>query len=66
LVEVFDKQGTRIWVSDEIDGDGRPTGQWNGQFQNEDLPQGAYVWKVKAQFINGTTVHRTGTVTIVR
>jgi PKD repeat protein len=66
LVEVFDKQGTRIWYSDEIDTDGRPTGKWDGMFQGQELPQGAYVWKVKAQFINGSTVHRTGTVTIVR
>ncbi|MFK7946387.1 MAG: PKD domain-containing protein, partial [Saprospiraceae bacterium] len=66
LIEIFDKQGTRIWHSEAIDANGTPVDSWDGTFQGQDVPQGAYVWKVKAQFINGSTQHRTGTVTVVR
>lgn len=33
LVEVFDKQGTRVWYSKAIDADGRPSEQWDGKYQ---------------------------------
>lgn len=66
LIEVFDKAGERIWSCDALDEAGRPNCSWDGSYKGEILPQGAYVWKVKAEFINGRTEHYTGTVSIIR
>ncbi|MGB0982726.1 MAG: PKD domain-containing protein [Saprospiraceae bacterium] len=66
LAEVFDKAGERVWFCDEVDEEGTPNCKWDGTYSGKILPQGAYVWKVKATFLNGKSVHYTGTVTLIR
>lgn len=72
---VFDKWGNLIWQSTELV-EGSPTEWWDGTYRDELVPQGAYVWRVNAQFANGTiwdgmddgegNYHQTGTVTVIR
>lgn len=73
---VFDKWGNLIWESTELV-DGSPTEWWDGKYQDELVPQGAYVWHINARFANGEIwegmdnqeegdYKQTGTVTVIR
>lgn len=72
---VFDKWGNLIWESTELI-DGSPSEAWDGTYLGEEVPQGAYVWKINAIFGNGFIwdgmadqdgkLHTVGTVTVIR
>jgi PKD repeat protein len=72
---VYDKWGNRLWESTELI-DGSPAEAWDGTYQGEEVPQGAYIWKIDAIFANGANwegmennvgeFHEVGTVTIIR
>ncbi|NVK04448.1 MAG: PKD domain-containing protein, partial [Flavobacteriia bacterium] len=78
--KIYDKWGTLVFESDTDDLlDGIPTKSWNGRFMNEGeiLPAGAYVWKINAQFEDGTIwpgqgntwdddIENVGTVNLIR
>lgn len=74
-VVVFDKWGNLLWESTELV-EGSPSEAWDGTYLGEEVPQGAYVWKIDAIFANGDIwdgmenkkgeFHETGTVTIIR
>ncbi len=49
-IQVFSAWGELVWSSTELDGDGRPVESWDGRYEGQLLPQGAYIWKVKAVF----------------
>ena len=74
---IYDVWGTSIlWHSDKLDDQGSPTESWDGKFNEEMMPQDAYVWKVVAVFRDGTPwegkhykngrISPTGTVTLIR
>jgi PKD repeat protein len=74
---IFDKWGNIVFVSTSLDGSGIPNEAWNGRLNNtgDPLPMGAYVWKIRAIFDDGTNwlTERTkigkrdyGTVTLIR
>lgn len=79
-LEVFDAYGNLVFETTELTlEEGIPNEPWNGTFMNEGedpLPQGAYVWKINAVFIDGYIwpgkeykdgrVLRFGTVTLIR
>jgi hypothetical protein len=52
-IQVFTMWGELLWESDELE-DGRPIGHWDGRYQNKPMPQGAYIWKVDAEFLDGS------------
>ena len=74
-LQIFDKFGNLLWENNEInieDG-GSPKVGWNGTTNNGTiLPQGTYVWKIKAEFINGPwhgingSNKKSGTVYLIR
>lgn len=74
-VIVFDKWGNRLWESTKLI-EGSPAEAWDGTYLGEEVPQGAYIWKIDAIFANGTIwqgmenndgeLHTVGTVTIIR
>ncbi|MCB9190533.1 MAG: gliding motility-associated C-terminal domain-containing protein [Flavobacteriales bacterium] len=74
-VTVYDKWGNLLWESTELV-DGSPSEAWDGTYLGEEVPQGAYVWKIDAIFANGDIwegmenkkgeFHEVGTVTIIR
>lgn len=79
-LEIFDAYGNKVFESTELSAEtGIPTESWNGTFMNkgeDELPSGAYVWKISAVFVDGYIwpgkkyndgrVLRFGTVTLIR
>lgn len=59
-VQIFDRWGKLIYESDELDF------QWDGKFKGQDVPEGAYVAKVKAWDIEGRSYTQVTTVTVFR
>lgn len=55
LIQVYDTWGNILWESSKLDDDGRPVEGWDGTFKGELLPQDVYMWRVKAQFRDGST-----------
>jgi PKD repeat protein len=71
---IFDKWGNRVWESTALE-DGQPAEGWDGRYNGESVPQGAYVWKIDALFSNGSVwmgqekngrFYQSGTVTVIR
>jgi PKD repeat protein len=49
---VFDEWGNLMWESKELE-NGSPAEGWDGTFKGKRVPQGAYIWKIDAEFFNG-------------
>lgn len=72
---VYDKWGNLLWESTKLE-EGSPTEFWDGTYDGELVPQGAYVWRIDAIFANTEVwdgmenvdgeFHETGTVTVIR
>ena len=61
-LSIYDKFGGLIFTSNKIDpSDGSPLEGWDGTKDGIPLPQGTYVWKIYAQFNDGTFWKGTGT-----
>jgi hypothetical protein len=41
-----------MWESSQLE-NGSPAEGWDGTFKGTRVPQGAYVWKIDAEFFNG-------------
>ena len=52
--QVFSQWGELLWESEALDDAGRPTEGWDGMYKGTAMPQGAYVWKVEAVFVDGS------------
>jgi PKD repeat protein len=73
--QVFSQWGELLWESDALDANGVPTEGWDGTYNGQLMPQGAYVWKVFAVFQDGSnwegmkdsqgTVRKIGSVTLL-
>ncbi len=53
-VTVFDVWGHQVWESTKIDDNGRPVEGWDGTFEGNLMPQGNYIWKISATFVDDT------------
>ena len=73
---IYDIWGNLIWETEKIKDTETEEG-WNGQTQSgKDLPQGVYVWRITATFIDGTSwkgmkqadnkTRTEGTITLIR
>jgi len=75
-VVVFDTWGHLMWESILLDTKGSPSEGWDGTFNGANMPQGNYMWKITATFVddtpwNGSDIgmgeYKTmGTVTLIR
>lgn len=75
-IQVFNSSGHVMWESTNIDPQGRPVDGWDGTYNGQIMPQGNYMWKVSATFIddspwNGSDIGKgeydtMGTVTLIR
>ena len=76
-VTVFDNWGHLMWESTKLDDKGVPTEGWDGTFEGNMMPQGNYMWKITATFVdespwNGSdngaanSGKTMGTVTLIR
>ncbi len=51
---IYDQYGNRVWETREL-ANGHPSEGWDGRGKNgEMLPQGAYIWRAEATFIDDT------------
>ncbi|MGZ2369973.1 PKD domain-containing protein [Ancylomarina sp. YFZ004] len=73
-IEILDHWGKVVWFSNQIK-DGRPAEGWDGTLEGKSLPQGIYIWKIRAVFKNGATwqgmkihgkYHREGSITLIK
>jgi len=51
-VWIFDNWGNQLWESTNLI-NGSPGEGWDGMYRGKVVPQGAYVWKINATFIDG-------------
>jgi PKD repeat protein len=51
-VWVFDNWGNMLWESTALE-NGSPSEGWDGYYKGSTVPQGSYVWKINATFIDG-------------
>ena len=75
-VAVFDLWGHQLWESTKLDDKGRPVEGWDGTYEGKLMPQGNYMWKITATFVDDTPwtggdigqgEYKTmGTVTLIR
>ena len=73
---VFDSWGHLLWESNKIDDKGTPVEGWDGTFEGNLMPQGNYIWKITATFVDDTPwtgsdigqgeFKTMGTVTLIR
>lgn len=75
-MRVYDEWGNIVFETEELDENGSPVEGWDGTFNGEKMPTGAYVWTVDAEFNDGYTwpvdacnfekIKAYGTVTLIR
>jgi PKD repeat protein len=76
-VTVFDAWGHQMWESTKLDDKGSPTEGWDGTFEGVLMPQGNYMWKISALFVDdspwegsdigvGGSTKSMGTVVLIR
>lgn len=53
-IEVYDNWGHLMWESSALDSNGTPTESWDGTYEGRPMPQGTYLWKVNAEFLDET------------
>jgi PKD repeat protein len=51
-VWIFDNWGNQLWESTNLI-NGSPGEGWDGMYRGKVVPQGSYVWKINATFIDG-------------
>lgn len=74
-LSIFNKWGELLWQTDKLE-EGRPVEGWDGTYKSSLAPQGTYIWKIDAEFINktpwkgmslnGSAPKRTGTINLIR
>ncbi|HTM64974.1 MAG TPA: PKD domain-containing protein [Flavipsychrobacter sp.] len=58
--QVYNRWGEKVFETDNMDYG------WDGNFKGKPQDMEAYAWVLDATFVDGTTVHRTGNVTLIR
>jgi hypothetical protein len=53
-IQVYGTWGHLLWESSLLDPEGRPVEGWDGTYKGTMMPQGTYMWIIKAAFIDGT------------
>ena len=49
---IFDNWGNQLWQSTALE-NGSPAEGWDGTYNGKSVPQGSYVWKINAVFVDG-------------
>lgn len=60
-MEIYNRWGQLIFETDHIEGRG-----WDGRFNGEPQPQGVFVYRIEASFIDGQKEQHQGNVTLLR
>jgi gliding motility-associated-like protein len=66
-VFIYDRWGNLVFKdANQLTGRFNPIFKWDGRYQSKNVEQGVYTYIVEAKVINGTTIRKTGDVTLVR
>ncbi|MGZ5281513.1 MAG: PKD domain-containing protein [Bacteroidia bacterium] len=75
LIQIYTPDGELLWESSALI-NGQPAEGWDGKYKGKTLPQGVYVWKAQATFLDGSvwegkvydngSVKRVGSITLIR
>lgn len=66
-VVIYDRWGNLVFEDyDQDTGRLNPIFMWDGRFNGESVEQGVYTYRVEAKVVNGTTIAKTGNVTLIR
>lgn len=66
-VLIFDRWGNKVFEDgDKSIGRGQTLFEWDGRFRNRDATEGVYAFVLTARVIDGSTIFRSGDVTLVR
>ncbi|MEO6149783.1 MAG: PKD domain-containing protein, partial [Mucilaginibacter sp.] len=75
-MQIYNKWGQLVWQTDKLTSEGEPDEGWDGNYQGQPAPQGAYLWQIEATFVNGTRwkgmsyrnspPKRTGVINLIR
>lgn len=59
-LQVFDRWGKLIWETQDVNQ------YWDASFNQKPVPEGAYVYRLRARTVTGTVIDKSGSVTVVR
>lgn len=59
-IEIFDRWGKLLFLSNSL------SDSWDGRFGNETVPEGVYVYRIKAVDQKGQKIDKTGSITLLR
>ena len=65
ILQVFDRWGNMVFEAKDFQA-GDPSFGWNGRFNNEDLQQGVYVYRMELTYEDGEEEAFAGDVTLLR
>lgn len=65
-IAIYSPWGVKVWQSEKIDDYGSPSEAWDGTYRNEIVPQGAYTWRAKLEYVSGEVKILSGSVTVIR
>jgi gliding motility-associated-like protein len=54
-IQVFNMWGDLLWESTKLNAKGEPTEGWNGTYKGQPMPEGDYIWRIEAKFLDGST-----------
>ena len=54
-IRVYSMWGDLLWESTKLNAKGEPTEGWDGTYKGQLMPEGDYIWRIKAKFLNGST-----------
>ncbi len=67
VISIFSPWGEKVWTNSAVDtSNGAPTGSWDGQYKDEDVPQGTYTWWAAINWEDNTKTNIVGSVTVLR
>ena len=65
LFQVFDKWGELLYEASDFDINDNTMG-WDGTFRGNNMPQGAYIWHLEVEYIDGLTDKFQGQTNLIR
>ena len=63
---IYDQWGNTVWYSQALTPEGRPAESWDGCAKGGMLSAGNYIWKVKAEFVDGSKFDEMGNLMLIR
>ena len=64
-LNIYSPWGDKVATLNQVF-EGQPTDSWDGTFNGEPVPQGAYLWTASIKYLNGHTDFKKGNVTVIR